>query len=71
MANPFQNIQTNTGGNDRSFRWYQDAVRKVAGNIKSFSDASRSDIGEFTTQLEPGNMYMYVYVTNTFMLTFT
>lgn len=61
MANPFENIRTKTGGDDRSFRWYQDAVRKVAGNIRSFGDASRSDIGEFTNRLEPGNLYMYVY----------
>ena len=61
MANPFANIQSSTGGADRSFSWYQTAVRKVAGNIRSFGDASRSDIGEFTTRLEPGNMYMYMY----------
>jgi len=61
MANPFANIQSSTGGADRSFSWYQTAVRKVAGNIRSFGDASRSDIGEFTTSLEPGNMYMYMY----------
>ena len=61
MANPFENIRTNAGEQDRSFRWYQDSVRKVANNIDSFSNASRSDLGEFVTRLEPGNMYMYVY----------
>tara|TARA_Y100000389_G_C17442032_1_gene509205 strand:+ start:492 stop:1067 length:576 start_codon:yes stop_codon:yes gene_type:complete len=61
MANPFENIRTNAGDKDRSFRWYQDAVRKLANNIDSYSGATRSDLGEFTNKLEPGNMYMYVY----------
>jgi hypothetical protein len=61
MANPFENIRTSAGDQDRSFRWYQDNVRKVANNINSFSNASKTDLGEFVTRLEPGNMYMYVY----------
>lgn len=61
MANPFENIRTNAGDKDRSFRWYQDAVRKLANNIDNYSGAARSDLGEFTNKLEPGNMYMYVY----------
>jgi len=61
MANPFENIRTSAGDADRSFRWYQDSVRKVANNIDSFSNASKTDLGEFVTRLEPGNMYMYVY----------
>lgn len=61
MANPFENIRTNAGDKDRSFRWYQDAVRKLANNIDNYGGAARSDLGEFTNKLEPGNMYMYVY----------
>jgi hypothetical protein len=61
MANPFENIRAKAGDQDRSFRWYQDNVRKVAANISSFSGASKTDLGEFVSKMEPGNMYMYVY----------
>lgn len=61
MANPFENIRAKAGDQDRSFRWYQDNVRKVASNISSFSGASKTDLGEFVSKMEPGNMYMYVY----------
>lgn len=61
MANPFQNIRTKAGDQDRSFRWYQDAVRKMASGLNTFAEVSRTDIGEFTNRLEPGNMYMFQY----------
>ena len=61
MANPFQNIRAAAGEQDRSFRWYQDAVRKMANGINTFGEVSRTDIGEFQTRLEPGNMYMFQY----------
>jgi len=61
MANPFQNIRAAAGEQDRSFRWYQTAVRKMANGINTFGEVSRTDIGEFTTKLEPGNMYMFQY----------
>lgn len=61
MANPFQNIRAAAGEQDRSFRWYQDAVRRMAGGINTFAEVSRTDIGEFTNRLEPGNMYMFQY----------
>jgi len=61
MANPFQNIRAAAGEQDRSFRWYQDAVRKMANGINTFAEVSRTDIGEFTNRLEPGNMYMFQY----------
>ena len=61
MANPFQNIRAAAGEQDRSYRWYQDAVRRMATGINTFAEVSRTDIGEFTTKLEPGNMYMFQY----------
>lgn len=61
MPNPFENIRTSAGEQDRSFRWYQQAIRKFANNIQSFGEASRTDLGELTTQLEPGDMYMFIY----------
>jgi len=61
MANPFQNITTSAGEQDRSFRWYQQAVRKFANGIRSYGEASRTDLGELTGSLEPGDMYMFVY----------
>jgi hypothetical protein len=61
MANPFQNIRAAAGEQDRSYRWYQDAVRRMATGINTFAEVSRTDIGEFTNRLEPGNMYMFQY----------
>ena len=61
MANPFQDIRASAGEQDRSFRWYQNAVRKMANGINTFAEVSRTDIGEFTSRLEPGNMYMFQY----------
>jgi|SRR5210317_491420 len=61
MANPFENIRAEAGEQDRSFRWYQTAVQKMANGINTFSEVSRTDIGEFTSVLEPGNMYMFQY----------
>jgi len=61
MANPFQDIRAKAGEQDRSFRWYQDAVRKMANGINTFAEVSRTDIGSFTSKLEPGNMYMFQY----------
>ena len=61
MANPFENISTAAGDQDRSFNWYMRSVKKVATGIKSFSDATRTDLGELTSNIEPGKMYMFVY----------
>jgi hypothetical protein len=61
MPNPFENIRTQAGEVDRSYQWYTSAVNKLAGNISSFSSASKTDLGELTTDLIPGNMYLFIY----------
>lgn len=61
MANPFENIRTQAGDQNRSFNWYMSAVKKLGGQINSFSAASKTDLGELTTDIEPGSMYLYVY----------
>lgn len=61
MANPFENIRTAAGDQDRSFNWYMRAVKKMADGINSFGDVGKTDIGEFETSLEVGNLYMFSY----------
>jgi hypothetical protein len=61
MKTPFQAITAQAGDKDRAYRWYQDAVRRVATGVSDFSSASKTDIGELQTRIEPGNMYMFVY----------
>lgn len=61
MNNPFETIRKQAGDTDRSSQWYATAVNKLAGNISSFSSASRTDLGELTTDLVPGNMYLFLY----------
>lgn len=61
MANIFSNIRSTAGEQERSFRWYQDTVRKMAKDMSSFNNVSKTDLGELTSKLEPGNMYMFMY----------
>ena len=61
MTNPFQNIRTAAGDQDRSFNWYMRAVKKMATNVDSFGDAGRTDIGKFVTSLDVGKLYMFAY----------
>lgn len=61
MAHPFENIRSEGGDEDRSARWYMKAVREFAANINTPNDVFNSDIGEVTSRLEIGNMYMFRY----------
>lgn len=61
MANPFENIRAQAGDQDRSFNWYMRAVKKMGSELKTYNAVSRTDIGEFESTIEPGNMYMFVY----------
>ena len=61
MSNPFQNIKAAAGDLDRSFNWYMTSVKKMAGQIADYNDVKRTDLGDLTSTIEPGNMYMFMY----------
>lgn len=44
-----------------SFRWYQDMIRKVGLGTVQPQRVMRSNIGEFVTNVMPGNMYLFMY----------
>ena len=58
---PFNDIFAQTNGQERSARWYQDAVRKYASGINTFQEVQNSDLGKVATQLDVGKMYMFAY----------
>lgn len=61
MPNSFEQIRGSRGDQEKSARWYIYAVNKFAKDLKSYGAVSKSDLGELTSELRPGNMYMYVY----------
>ena len=61
MSNPFENLRGSRGDQDRSSRWYIHAVNKFAKDLNSYGRVAATDLGQLTGDLEPGNMYMYVY----------
>lgn len=61
MEKIFESIRDAAGDTDRSYQWYIANIKKLAGNIRSPSAAYRTDLGELTSVLEPGNLYMYMY----------
>lgn len=46
---------------ERSFRWYQDNIRQLGLNNLTPTQAMRTNIGEFVTKIELGDMYLYKY----------
>ena len=46
---------------DKSFRWYLNTIRKVGLASYSANRAMKTDIGEFTADVEIGNMYLFLY----------
>jgi hypothetical protein len=46
---------------DKSFRWYLDAIRKVGLASVSAARILKSDIGEFVSSVQPGDMYLFFY----------
>lgn len=46
---------------ESSFRWYQDMIRKVGLNSIQPQSVLRSNIGEFVTNIMPGDMYLFMY----------
>ena len=61
MSNPFQNIRAAAGDQDRSFNWYMNSVKKMAGQLTDYNDVKKTDLGDLTSKIEPGNMYMFMY----------
>mgnify|MGYP001266941190 FL=1 len=58
---PFNDIFAQTNGQERSARWYQNAVRDYAAGINTFQEVQSSDLGKVATQLDVGKMYMFAY----------
>jgi hypothetical protein len=46
---------------ERSYRWYQDIIRKVGLASFSAQRVMQTDIGEFSNTVETGNMYLFFY----------
>ncbi len=61
MANPFQEIKAEAGGQNRSADWYMKAVREYANTINTPVEVFNSGIGEFVNTLDVGYMYMFRY----------
>ena len=59
MANPFQEIKAEAGGQNRSADWYMKAVREYANTINTPVEVFNSGIGEFVNTLDVGYMYMF------------
>lgn len=59
-TNPFQQLR-DLETSDKSVRWYQDTIRKVGLSNVTGRTALRSDIGEFVSGVEPGDMYLFFY----------
>lgn len=58
--NPFDTIRQQETP-DSSFRWYQNAIRKVGLSSLQPQKALKSDIGELVTTMVTGNMYLFMY----------
>ena len=56
----FQKIR-DTETPDRSYRWYMDKIRKLGIGSMKAPNAMKTDIGEFTTAVYPGDMYLFMY----------
>jgi|TARA_B110000263_G_scaffold242822_1_gene248798 hypothetical protein len=61
MATPFSNIRIEAGDRERSATWYQKTVRNVANGVNQPNEVFGSDLGEYATRLEVGQMYTFQY----------
>lgn len=59
-TNPFQKIR-DVETSEKSYRWYQDMIRKVGLASVTPNRVMRSDVGEFVTQVDMGDMYLFLY----------
>ena len=58
---PFKDIVVAAGDEERSARWYVQAVQQYARGVNSFQEVVRSDLGEAARTLDVGKMYMFSY----------
>lgn len=58
--NPIQSIR-DAETSEKSYRWYQDMIRKVGLASVSASRIMKTDVGEFVTTVEMGDMYLFLY----------
>ena len=61
MANPFEQLRAKAGDGQKSMWWYMRNVQSLVGDSITASNAMKSDIGELTSKIEVGQMYMYFY----------
>ena len=58
--NPFETLRQQESPTS-SFRWYQDMIRKLGLNNIQPQKVMQSGIGEFVSQVNIGNMYLFRY----------
>jgi len=61
MATPFTDIRLAAGDSERSANWYMKTVRNVASGMNQPNEVFGSDLGEYATRLEVGQMYTFRY----------
>lgn len=59
-ANSFQTLRQKETPTS-SFRWYQDMIRKLGMTNLTAQKVLRTDIGEMVTNIQTGNMYLFMY----------
>jgi hypothetical protein len=60
QPNPIDKIREKETA-ERSYRWYQDIIRKVGLASFSAQRVMQTDIGEFVSNVEMGDMYLFFY----------
>ena len=61
MANPFEQIRADSNQGQKSFNWYMNQVRNVAGGITNPRSAMASSITTRVPIYEIGSMYLFRY----------
>lgn len=63
MSNPFNAIRDREarGSAIKSARWYQDQIRKLGLGSVTAQSAFKSDLGEFVTKPQTGQMLLFIY----------
>ena len=58
---PFTEIRIRAGDTDRSASWYSRQVQNYSRHLTNPNELYQSDLGEFTTKVEVGRMYLFEY----------
>jgi hypothetical protein len=62
MPNPFEQLRAKAGDGEKSMSWYMKNVSRLARGATSANSLMRKEeIGELTTKLDIGAMYLYFY----------